>query len=220
MESFITLIEAGERYLWGLHILGVVFGLGAATVTDVMFFKFLHNFRIVPREQELMKTLSKIVWVGIALLVISGILLFVPRAEVFLASDRFLMKMTAVAVIIVNGIFLNVWIQPQAWRISFVETSRSELAPEDELEQREKVRRVAFALGGISFVSWYTAFALAVLNMIAISYIWLLTIFLVALLLAIAGSLIQEKRVEEEAEEVLADEDLKKENEALHRGHS
>jgi hypothetical protein len=205
METLISLLEAGERYLWGIHLLGVVFGLGAATVTDVMFFKFLHNFRIVPREQELMKTLSKIVWVGIALLLISGILLFIPRAETFLASERFLMKMTAVGVIIVNGLFLNFWIQPQAWRISFVDPGSGEAPSSPELKRREKVRRVAFALGGISFVSWYTAFVLAVLNMLAMDYVWMLLAFLGLTALAVGGSLVQERRVEQKAEELLTD---------------
>ncbi|MFU8803209.1 MAG: hypothetical protein ACNA8W_05300 [Bradymonadaceae bacterium] len=198
-------LEAAQRYLWGLHILGVVFGLGAATVTDVMFFKFLHNFRIVPREQELMATLSKIVWIGITLLLVSGVLLFLPRAEVFFASDRFLMKMTAVAVIIANGIVLNLWIQPRARRISFVEAGEHHVE-EEELRERERVRRIAFSLGGISFISWYTAFALAILNMIAVAYVWLLLIFLVAILLAVAGALVQERRIERKAEEILADE--------------
>lgn len=65
--GFLDFLVAAERYLWSLHILGVVFGLGGATVTDVMFVQFMRNFRIERREAQLMETLSIVVWVGIGL---------------------------------------------------------------------------------------------------------------------------------------------------------
>lgn len=191
----------GERFFWGLHILGVVFGLGAATVTDLLFVDFMRNFRVERREAEIMELLSKIIWVGLGLLLISGLALFLPRWEAFLASDRFLMKMTAVGAVILNGVFLNLWIQPRARKISFVKTGETRAISEEEKERRVRLRRGAFALGGISFVSWYGAFGLAVLNMIALSYLNLLLLFLAALVLAVGASQFKERQYREEVRE-------------------
>ena len=190
-----------ERIFWGLHILGVVFGLGAATVTDVLFVDFMRSFRVERREEEIMELLSKVVWVGIVLLVISGILLVVPRWEMFLASDRFLMKMTAVAVVILNGVFLNLWIQPRARKISFVKGREEARISEEEEERRGRLRKGAFALGGISFVSWYGAFGLAVLDMITLSYLSLLGLFVLGLVIAVGASQWKERKYREEVKE-------------------
>lgn len=204
--GLVDFLVESRRFLWGIHILGVVFGLGGATVTDVMFVNFMRDFRIQRREAEIMETLSKVVWVGIALLILSGLGLLLPAWDTFWASDRFVMKMTAVAVVLVNGIFLNLWIQPRARRISFVKPE--EPLPSEQKEKQVRLRRIAFALGGISFVSWYSAYALAVLDMVELDYLYLLAIFIVLLVVAVAGSQFHEHHYREQVVEELHEEPL------------
>ncbi len=204
--GFLLLLEQTHRFWWGLHILGVVFGLGAATVTDVMFLHFMRNFRIERREAEIMETLSKIIWVGLGLLVVSGLALMLPRWDFFVGSERFLMKMTAVAIVLINGLFLNFWLQPRARKISFIKPER-ELS-QKEIDERSRLRRTAFVLGGVSVVSWYGAFALAVLTMLTLSYGELFLIFVGLMGVAVLGSQIKELNYREQVEEELGEEVL------------
>lgn len=197
--ALIDVLMDTRRYWWGLHILGVVFGLGGATVTDVMFFRFMRNYRVDESEAAIMKILSIVVWVGLGVLIVSGLAMFLPRWELFVGSDRFLMKMTVVAVVLINGLALNLWLQPRARRISFVEPGSP--LTEGEVRERVRVRRMAFALGSISVVGWYGAFALAVLNMVAMPYSHFLLLFVLAVGVALVGGQFHERHFEEKVEE-------------------
>jgi hypothetical protein len=196
MEAFIEFLDHWEQIFWTAHIFGLVLGLGGATMTDVMFFTFLKNYRISEGQAGVMHTMSTVVWVGLGLLLLSGLALYLPGMAEYNASDRFLTKMTAVGVVFVNGIFLNLWIEPKMVRISFVEQR-----DHGYFTRAKGIRRLAFALGAVSFVSWYVSFLLASLEMIDFAYVYMVLAYLVLVLLAVAGSQIAELYLEQKAEE-------------------
>ena len=147
-----------------LHGLAAAVGVGAATVTDVLFFKFLKDLRISAEESDILKSVSQVIWLALAVLVVTGLALWLPDAERLNESSKFLVKMTIVAAIIVNGALLNLWIAPKLIRISFGE--RHAHIP-GELRH---IRRLAFALGAVSITSWYSAFILGSLRSIDIAF--------------------------------------------------
>ncbi len=159
--AVITLIDSslvasiGDHRTWWIivHSIGFVLGVGAATISDIFFFKFLKSHRISESEKSTLETLSTIIWIGLALLVISGTMLFLPEQARLSESPKFLLKTIVVGIIIVNGTALNLFVSPRMRRLSFEGTKPA-----------RQFRRLAFALGAISIVSWYIAFFLGSLR--------------------------------------------------------
>ena len=156
--EFLPLLAEYGGLIAVLHILGAGVGLGSATISDVLFFKFLRDFKISEWEADILGTLSRVIWVSLAILVISGAGLYLPDSALLNESPKFLAKMIIVAVIIVNGAFLNLWITPRLVKISFGGRH------EHEAGELHYARRLAFALGAISVISWYSAFILGSLR--------------------------------------------------------
>lgn len=171
-----------------LHLAAVAVGLGAATITDVFFFKFLKDFKISEQESEVLNTLSQVIWFALALIVISGIGLYLPASERLLDSAKFLAKMIVVGAIIVNGAFLNLLVSPRLVHISFGQSHPHESG------ELHRLRRLAFALGAISVVSWYSAFILGALRRPLFSFLEILGAYLVLVSVAVVGSQIVERR--------------------------
>jgi uncharacterized membrane protein len=165
-----------------LHLLGVSLGLGAATITDVFFFRFLKDYKISREESQTLDVLSEVIWVALGILFISGILLFIPKAAVLTESGKFITKMIALVVITLNGFALNLVVAPKLIELHF--------AGEDASETKElrRLRKLAFALGGISITSWYFVFVLGSLRGITFSLVPLVAIYVALLALAIIGS--------------------------------
>lgn len=145
-----------QRLLLALHLFGFAIGVGGATVTDIFFMKFLKDFRISRTEADFMRTLSRILWLGVVILSVSGLGLFLLDPARLLTSAKFISKMGVVAVLLLNGWFLHFAVTPSLRRIAFHED------PHPQAKQFQKIRQRAFISGGISIVSWYYAFFLAV----------------------------------------------------------
>ena len=159
------LLLANHDFILLIHILGIALGLGGATIVDIFFFKFLKDFRISQYESDTLRTLSQVIWFSLGIIVLSGIGLTIPNAGVLLASPRFLMKMVIIFVIILNGAILNLLVSPKLIKISF---GKRHVHHPDQLHH---LRRIAFGLGAVSIVSWYSAFIAAFLKTVEMS-IW------------------------------------------------
>jgi len=146
-----------------LHALGAAIGVGAATVTDIFFFRFLKDYRISSGENELMKKLSNIIWFALGLIVVTGIGLFIPESERLLQSSKFITKVVAVVVVIINGTFLNLIVSPRLIDITFGQRH------DHKSGELHVMRKLSFALGAISISSWYTIFILGSLKSIPVS---------------------------------------------------
>ncbi|MCA9387842.1 MAG: hypothetical protein KC653_02240 [Candidatus Andersenbacteria bacterium] len=137
-----------------VHLLGVAIGLGGATITDILFVRMLRDRRVRSDEHALLKTLSGVIWVGVFLLASSGLLLFSQNWEVLLESAKFVAKMSAFVVLIINGLILGLYISPALPKIQFSKK-------QDSTTELARKRMFAFILGGVSASSWYTAFVMA-----------------------------------------------------------
>jgi len=131
-----------------LHAVAAGIGIGAATVTDVMFFNSLRDGKIVPWENKVFRLLTKTIWMILWIILISGLLLFLGDIETYSMSTKFIVKMTVVAALFLNGILLNRYLHPRMNQLNF------------QNKGSQAVKRIAFASGAVSIVSWYLAFIL------------------------------------------------------------
>lgn len=188
-HAFTPLLASWRPGLLAAHLVGITLGLGSATITDLLFFKFIKDFRISHEESAIMRTLSQVIWFGLAVLLLSGLGLYLPQAARLNQSSKFLLKVIVVAVIIINGAFLNFLIHPRLVRISFG-------GPHHHTPgELRHIRKIAYALGAISAASWYTAFVLGLLPAVSLPLPALLGLYLGLLTLAIFVSQIAERVV-------------------------
>lgn len=182
-----------------LHALAAGIGVGVTTVTDVLFFKYLGDFKISKLENDSMRTLSQVIWFALGLLVLTGIGLYLPEADTLNESSKFLVKVVVVFIITLNGLSLNLVISPKLQSIKFD-------GSDDEAVRRNRIiRKFAFASGGISILSWYTVFILGSIRSIPISFSAGLLIYLAVVLVAIVFSQIFEMKMRNQARAYIAD---------------
>lgn len=184
--SFIPILEYLRHPLLVMHLIGFALGVGGATINDVLFFRFLKDYKISQKENAVLKIMSETIWLGLLILIISGIGLYVQNMEALNESSKFLVKATVVGIITLNGAFLNLYIAPHLMKVSFKD-SHTKTNPVTHF------RKLAFVSGAISFVSWYTAFILGTIKSIPLSYLELFGIYLVLVIGAIIFSLFIEK---------------------------
>lgn len=174
-----------DNYILMGHVFFMAIGLGGATITDFLFFRFLRDGQISEMEAKVMNMLSQVIWLALALIVITGLALYLPQFQALHDSAKFVAKMTIIFVLILNGIALNVWAGPKLHEIfgsSF-----------NILDKKLRLKRkIAFALGAISMVSWYSAFFLGAVRGLKVSYEQLILTYLVLILFAVVGSQIFE----------------------------
>lgn len=142
------------------HLLGVVIGFGAAISADFLFFMFVKNLKLSRYEIYTMGLVSRLVWLGLALIFISGLGLFLSNPSGYLSSSKFLLKMLVVTVITLNGIFLHFYVKPHLKIVDW-ESSHN--------DKKRRLRKIAFASGAISFNSWMLALILGSLKSIPLS---------------------------------------------------
>lgn len=129
-------------------------GLGGATVADLLFFRFLTDFRISRKEHEVLRLLASAVAIGLLAIIVTGFLLYLPNMERLNESPAFQFKIVIVLILACNGLLLHEIVAPRLIRLSF----------SGKKSKARTLRHVAFALGAVSFVSWYTVFFISVLK--------------------------------------------------------
>ncbi len=180
-REFFALLAAQHIWWVIMHNIGFILGLGGATITDIFFFRFLKDYAISAEEKATMDILSNIIWIGLGILIVSGIMLYLPEQARLIHSPKFLLKLIVVSVIVINGLLLNLLVAPRMRQFSFAET----------LPARH-FRALAFALGAISITSWYTAFFLGSVRKIHLSLWGGLSVYIILMVGAIIGSQVYE----------------------------
>lgn len=175
-----------------IHVLGFALGIGGAFTTDVLFFRFLKDLRISRWEASIMKALSKVLWLGVTLLLFSGAWLFSMDTETYLNSARFLAKMTIVLIIILNGTILHFYFSPHLHKVSYK-------GHPERIRRDTPIRIGAFASGAISMTSWLFALGIAWVKWQDVPYLAYIGAYLLALAFAISISLIIDKQLEQKA---------------------
>ena len=140
-----------EKITIGFHLVGFALGLGGATISDIIFFQALHRKLITEDRFALLMTISKIVWTGLLILIVSGATLFAliyaeQGSLPLLNSPRWQAKLTLVAIVLINGLFFRFSIFPRLKAITNQPLSISNIGP--------SMWKLAIS-GSISIASWY-----------------------------------------------------------------
>jgi len=183
-------IDIYTRVATIIHLLGVILGVGTATITDILFFKFIRDKHISSREAKLMDELSKIIWVALIILIVSGVALYVPNMERLDQSGKFLTKLIGILVLVLNGLMLSYIIRPKLTKIDFSNNHMSRFGLSHIVNRRMRIW--ATICGAVSISSWYYIFVLGALRGITFPLQTGIFIYGIILIIAIIGSLIFE----------------------------
>jgi len=188
--NIIDTLAAIHDSLIVFHVLGVVLGFGGTVMADIMFFKFLKDGKVSTFENDVLRTISQVIWFALALLLLTGAGLFVAEMELLSGSPKFLTKMVVVGVILVNGALLNIFIAPHFEKIIF-----GGVGADEQLIRFRRLKKLAFALGAISTLSWGSAFLLGALRRIPMDLGTALGVYGAVLLIGVMVSQIMERRM-------------------------
>jgi hypothetical protein len=162
------------------HVFSVVCGMGAAIVSDVLFNFYIKDKNINPTEHSTLEVISRIIWGSLALIVLTGLALFLSDPVAYANSTKFVLKVAIVAVIIVNGFMF--------WKITHKSLKHINFTDTDSNNKYVRVRKLSFAFGAISLVSWLTVFVLGSVSSIPVSLSIGASIYAVIILFAIIAS--------------------------------
>lgn len=181
--NIISFLQDHRLIVLALHVLSMAIGLGGATVSDILFFRFLKDYRVSKKEEEVLHVLKDVVLGAIVLIVISGVALYLTDIPTYSASPMFRIKMTVTAVVVLNGTALHLFIAPYLIHLNMREHGR----------MGRNWSRFAFALGAVSVCSWYSAFLIAMLkSALPFTYGTMLTAYIILLCTGILGSQVVE----------------------------
>ena len=170
-----------------LHLMSFAVGVGAATLMDITFGRYLLSLEGENWYPELYKSAGRLIWLALIVIVLSGLGLFLADMSHLLASAKFLTKMIVVSVIILNGLVFNSVLIPRLGFI-FGEANSERLGVTSR-----HFRRSTFVSGAVSLTSWYGAVILGGLNHVSLSFAVLIGVYGAALTLTVTGSLIAEE---------------------------
>ncbi len=184
-----TLTNAIE-YTLTFHLLGMVLGLGGTFILDILIFHFLRNFKISKEEAVIMHLISQLIIIGLILLIVTGVAIWLTDISSYLNSARFMMKMTAVLVLTINGLILNFYMMPGIEKLSLTK---------EDIEKYQPLKRVAFAIGAVSMISWFSAFFFAMIkDLESFSYTPMLIVYMLLLIIGVGGSQMAKFKLEKE----------------------
>ena len=190
MATSLDFFAEYQRVFLTFHILAVVIGMGGATIADLLFFNFLKDFKISKKETEILGIVSNMIMGAMFLLYITGICIYLSNIPVYSVSPAFFSKTVIVAVLTINGVLMHSYVAPRMIHISFL---KKEFGAKHVIH---RLRGVAFAMGAVSFSSWYFVFFLSMLKRMLpawVSYGHILGAYFATLLLAVAASQIVQK---------------------------
>lgn len=169
------------------HILGTAVGAGAAFTGDVTFLRAVRNKILTKDEVRVMTTTSRMVWVGLFILLLSGIGLVLERPEIFLQSGKFWAKMTVIGVIVLNGLLFH-----------FLHFSTMHKSTDKKFSSTLPLiqkRGWLVTSGALSVISWNFVIVLGVLGRTPFTYTQFLLTYLLFALIACGGGLLLKKRL-------------------------
>lgn len=169
------------------HLLSIVLGMGSAFVTDFIFLNSVTDSKLSSTEIKTVKLTSRLVWLGLTLTVIFGLSLFSMDPAGYLASDKFLTKMTIVGIIILNGAIFHFLHIPR-----MVRHTGEHLPSSDEFSRNSRWLMVS---GAISSVSWICAFIFASMRNVELEYSQMIGAYILVLIVAMTVALLLQSRI-------------------------
>lgn len=161
-----------------LHIVGVAIGVGGATISDIFFIRILKSKRITKEQFADLEVLSKVVWAGVTVLLVSGIAflwrMYATSGSIgILNSDKFLVKLVIVGIIVLNGLVFRYKIFPKIKSVI------------DEKNGLKRYMNLFAITGAISITSWYTIVIYSMIRGVTQSFAVWLGLYIAAVVIAV-----------------------------------
>ena len=169
-----------------LHLLGFSFGLGLATIVDVMLIRsLLRNQMLSENQFRIIHQLSIYVVIGLCVLWISGagfLLTYKLYSPEKLCNPKVWAKFTVVLILSINGYFIHRYLLPKL-----------KLCIGQQLMDSQSYKQLCIfcASGVLSIVSWYIPFIFGVADQLnyRVGYFMLLFVYICILGIAIISAL-------------------------------
>ena len=171
-----------------IHALGFALGIGGATVVLFLFSRFLRDLDINEGELQTLKGISELIWLGLALTLVSQFAFFVAFAATLARFGPFLAQTIALFVVAVGGAALMIIFAPLLAAIPFNERKKYH-----HHSSLESLRKPLFIIGAVVLSSWYFAFFMNYLPEYELTV--LLSAYIAVLALAVIISLFWEKSI-------------------------
>ena len=139
------------------HIIFIAWGVGGATIATILMAKGEKEPTIMPVIMKLIGPISKLIWVSIIGLIITGIILAVlGYANGDIDKNILMIKQVVVAILILNGLFLNFKLLPKLKKSTPAPASK----PSVEFFKFKKYMKISSIL---SLILWYAIVLLGVM---------------------------------------------------------
>lgn len=174
-------MDLGDLFLI-LHLVGVVFGLGSASIGDIVFLRALRAGRITRENFATIEVVGRLVWVGLGILILSGIgLVWYHFANIpdWVIPAKLWAKLTLVLVITANGLLIHSRILPLI---------HASLDQPLEMTPLGRSLRLAGTSGAISLTSWWVTFVLGGFRSLDLDYGTIMAIYAMLLVGAMGTS--------------------------------
>ena len=127
--------------------------LVAATVSDVVVIRFMRSFSVSDIAERTFRYATQTTVALLFIVILTFVGLYLPDVVILKQAPAVLAQGVAVLLVSINAAFLNLFVSPYLYDMVAKKTV--------SISRARTLRRFAFALAAISFVSWYSAFALA-----------------------------------------------------------
>jgi len=184
MEDVIEFFGLYKQFFVTSHIFSVIVGMGTALVSDVLFNVYIKDKKINPTENKTLQVLSRVIWISLLFIVLSGLALFLSDPLRYAYSTKFLVKMVIVLVIIINGYLF--------WKITHTALKKINFTDTNVHHKYVRIRKVSFAFGAVSIVSWLATFILGSMQSIPTSFVVTMGAYSIIIVLAVMSSQIFE----------------------------
>lgn len=171
-----------------IHAFGFVIGMGGATTALFLFSRFLRDLDIDEKELGTLKGISEIVWLGLALILVSQFASYVAYAETLALSGPFLAQTIALFVVTVSSAVLMIIFVPFLAAIPFNKKAKNQ-----RRSPLESLRKPLFITGAVALSSWHFAFIMSYLPEYELTI--LLPVYIAVLVTAVAIALLWERRI-------------------------
>lgn len=156
-------------YTW-VHLAGVIIGVGGAYVSDFLFIRSVRDGILSLKELSILSWASRLVWIGLIILILSGIGIFFTNSEHYLQADKFLAKQTIVLILFINGLIFHKLHMPL-----FRRHAESHFPSSEEFIG---LRKWILVSGVISITSWTAALIIGAWRSMPYSYSEIIGVYL------------------------------------------
>lgn len=168
------------------HIGGAILGALGTSVAGILFLHFLKDLRLSAKDIVQMKRINPITWIGTFIFISSSLGLFLMEGETPYPNEVTLVIL--IAIILANGVFFSFWLQPNLNLMAF-----NYQVLRGRQDNMRLWRRLTYASGCVSLVTWYTLLGLAFFDFQAFNKPGFIGLYIALLVISLIISQVMER---------------------------